>query len=266
MHVVIDDSLTMHYKDDTFAPPWLEPQVVLLIHGGAESADAWFGWMPHLVRRFRVIRLDLRGHGRSSVPDDDFQWSLEALAADLLRFLDELRIDRVHVVGAKFGGTIGLYFAWSAAERVRTIAALGSPVSHFDTGGAIDVRAEIGAGPETYLQRLQQQRMGSGLSDDEARWWERLHDATRPSVRKGLLELASRTDLSGLLPQISAPLIFVTTDGNPLISVDRFARWRAMAPKAEMSVLVGDGFHVAATHPAECSRQVVDFINRHADD
>lgn len=266
MHLVIDPSLTIHYQDDTFAPPWHPPEVVVLIHGGGESTEAWFGWMPHLLGRFRVIRMDLPGHGRSTVPAAEFAWNLETLSGHVLRLLDHLRIDRAHVVGAKYGGTIGLYLAWNAPDRVRTIAALATPVSHADTGGQLNVQAEISVGPETYMDRTQARRMGSGLSEIEARWWQKLHDAVPPSVRRGLLQLAARSDITHLLPEIESPLLFVTTDGNALVSVDRFARWRALAPNCELSVLAGDGYHVAATHPASCARLVIDFIDRHSDD
>src|SRR5438094_673074 len=93
---------SVHYEDDSFGDPWLQPETVLLIHGVAESSRAWYAWVPHLARAMRVLRPDLPGFGRSSVPGG-YDWSTKSFAATLKGFLDNLGADRVHVVGAKLG-------------------------------------------------------------------------------------------------------------------------------------------------------------------
>src|SRR5947209_5014881 len=101
----IDSGLSMYYEDDYCGEPWRQPQTVLLVHGVAESSRAWYGWVPHLARSFRVVRPDQRGFGRSTVPPAGYAWSPSGLAADLTRLLDRLGLDAVHVIGAKLGGT-----------------------------------------------------------------------------------------------------------------------------------------------------------------
>ena len=58
--------LEMHYEVDDFTDPWRRPQTVLLLHGNAESGLAWYGWVPTLARRYRVVRPDMRGFGAST--------------------------------------------------------------------------------------------------------------------------------------------------------------------------------------------------------
>ena len=53
-------------KDDYFGEAWRSPETVMLVHGVAESSRAWFAWVPHLARHFRLLRPDLRGFGRST--------------------------------------------------------------------------------------------------------------------------------------------------------------------------------------------------------
>ncbi|MFO1188216.1 MAG: alpha/beta fold hydrolase [Alphaproteobacteria bacterium] len=91
---------SVFYEDDWFGPPWLDPAVLLLIHGVAESSRAWYGWVPHLARTYRVIRPDLPGFGRSAAAPGR-KWHTAAFAEDLARLLDRLGIDAVHVIGAK---------------------------------------------------------------------------------------------------------------------------------------------------------------------
>ena len=72
---------------DDFTDPWTQPETVLLVHGLAESGQAWRAWVPHLARRWRVIRIDQRGFGKSTPMDEDFPWSVDTLAADLVAYL-----------------------------------------------------------------------------------------------------------------------------------------------------------------------------------
>jgi pimeloyl-ACP methyl ester carboxylesterase len=49
----------MHYLLDDFTDPWREAETILLLHGNCESGAAWYGWVPHLARQFRVVRPDM---------------------------------------------------------------------------------------------------------------------------------------------------------------------------------------------------------------
>src|ERR1700687_5417847 len=98
--------LVMHYEDDDFTDPWREKETILLLHGNAESGAAWYGWVAHLVRRYRVGGPDMRGFGASTPMPRDFPWTLDIIIDDFVRLMDELGIDRFHLVGAKIGGTI----------------------------------------------------------------------------------------------------------------------------------------------------------------
>src|SRR5262249_51841645 len=71
--------LQMHYLVDDFTDPWTEPETILLLHGNAESSLSWYGWVPLLARRFRVVRPDMRGYGASTPMPRDFKWSLDVI-------------------------------------------------------------------------------------------------------------------------------------------------------------------------------------------
>jgi 3-oxoadipate enol-lactonase len=58
----------LFYRDDDFADPWQAHDVVMLQHGFGRSGNMYHGWVPHLSRDFRVLRMDLRGTGQSADP------------------------------------------------------------------------------------------------------------------------------------------------------------------------------------------------------
>jgi len=79
--------------------------VVVLSHSLATNLAMWERQLPALTPRYRVLRYDTRGHGRSAAPAGEY--SLELLADDLFCLLDGLGMDQVHLVGLSMGGMIG---------------------------------------------------------------------------------------------------------------------------------------------------------------
>jgi 3-oxoadipate enol-lactonase len=73
----------LHYLVDDFTDPWRQSETILLLHGNAESGAAWYGWVPSLARRFRVVRPDMRGFGSSTAMPRDFPWTLDIVIGDL---------------------------------------------------------------------------------------------------------------------------------------------------------------------------------------
>src|SRR5262249_53015996 len=125
----LDDGLDLHYRIDDFTDPWKTPETALFFHGIADSGDAWYAWTPPFARRFRVLRPDMRGYGRSTPVPPERKWSLERLAADYELLLRHLKLDRVHLIGAKIGGMTALYFAATRPDMVRPLTVVGAPAS-----------------------------------------------------------------------------------------------------------------------------------------
>ena len=89
---------------------------VLLSHSLATTMSMWKDQVPVLARDFRVIRYDMRGHGRSGVSPAPYDFTL--LAADVVGLLDHLGIDRVAFVGLSIGGIIGQHLAIHHGDRL----------------------------------------------------------------------------------------------------------------------------------------------------
>ena len=103
--------VSVSYRVDDFTDPWAPAPTVLMIHGLAESGEAFRAFVPALARRARVARMDLRGYGDSPALPADHPWRFDALVEDVVRVVDALGAPRVHLVGGKIGGTIALAVA-----------------------------------------------------------------------------------------------------------------------------------------------------------
>ena len=132
MRLALADGAELFYKIDDFTDPWTEPETIVLHHGMAKNHKMWFGWMPVLARHYRVVRLDMRGMGQSSVPEPGYPWSLDNFADDLLGLLDGLGLDKVHLIGETVGGSIAMRFATLHQERLLSLCVCTSPTSFLD--------------------------------------------------------------------------------------------------------------------------------------
>ena len=106
----------------------VDAPVVMLAHGFASSGLLnWHqtGWVRDLLRGgFRVIALDLRGHGDSSKPHDPEKYSMEIMVADLLAVMDAYMVNDCRVVGYSLGARVGWHASLELPDRI-TRAVLG---------------------------------------------------------------------------------------------------------------------------------------------
>lgn len=101
-----------------FDGPDHAPVVMLSNSLGTEMA-MWDAQMPVWARDFRVLRYDLRGHGRSSVPAGAY--SMDRLGLDAVDVMDALGLHRVHFCGLSLGGMVGLWLSIRHPERLQRL-------------------------------------------------------------------------------------------------------------------------------------------------
>jgi pimeloyl-ACP methyl ester carboxylesterase len=96
-----------------------EGRPVLLLHGFPDSSHLWRNQIPALVGAgFRVVAPDLRGFGESEKTQEVEAYALRNLLGDVVAVLDELGIERAHVVGHDWGAGLAWVTAGFAPERV----------------------------------------------------------------------------------------------------------------------------------------------------
>ena len=105
--------------------------VLVLAHSLGTSLALWDPQLPALAERFRVLRYDARGHGRSETTPGPY--TIELLARDVLELLRGLAIERAHFCGLSIGGLLGMWLGANAPESIgklvlaNTAARIGTP-------------------------------------------------------------------------------------------------------------------------------------------
>jgi 3-oxoadipate enol-lactonase len=262
----IEPGLKLAYRVDDHTDPWTPADTVLMIHGLAESGESWRAWVPHLSRNHRLLRPDLRGYGNSSPMPDDYAWSLDRLVADLIMLLDHEKLARVHVVGAKIGGTIGLRLAALHPDRVISLSAIGTPASLTSfSERAPGWRKQIREhGVRPWAEATMKGRLGSGMPDEAVAWWVDLMAKTAPSTMEGFLQMVPKVDVTDCLDRIRAPSLVITTTGSMLGSTSEVEAWQRRITDSRLEVLPGDSYHVAASDPDACAELVAAFLAKQA--
>jgi len=262
----IKPNLDMNYWLDDYTDPWREPDAVLMVHGNHEGGAAWYGWVPQLARHYKVVRPDTRGFADSTPMPRDFPWSMDLVIDDFVQLLDSLGIERVHLVGAKIGGTIARAFAARRPERVRTLTVVGSPTPQRPDKKAALLKAIEEDGIEARARSGMAARLGTTFPPEAVEWWIKFMGRTPPSSVLGFVNAINFTDISADIPKIKCPMLVITTEGSSLASIEQTRAWQEQVPNSELLVLPGDSYHIAVTDPDRCARETLDFIQRHSAD
>ncbi|RMF21406.1 MAG: alpha/beta hydrolase [Deltaproteobacteria bacterium] len=106
--------MKVRYRDEGRGP------VLLLLHGSNSSLDTWEGWIDRLSDAFRVIALDLPGHGLTG-PNPNNRYGPDDQADFLEQFAARLRLDRFSLAGNSMGGQIAWHYALAHPDRVERL-------------------------------------------------------------------------------------------------------------------------------------------------
>jgi pimeloyl-ACP methyl ester carboxylesterase len=103
-------------------------ETVLLLHGFPQTAAAWDRVWPALAAAgFRVVRPEQRGYSPGARPPGRRDYRTAELVADAVALLDELGVDRAHVVGHDWGGAVAWALAGAHPDRLRSLAVVSTP-------------------------------------------------------------------------------------------------------------------------------------------
>jgi 3-oxoadipate enol-lactonase len=106
--------------------------VLLFSNSLGTNLHMWDEQAKHFAKKFRVVRYDQRGHGKSGAPK--VPYTLERLGKDVVAILDGLKIERAHFCGLSMGGFTGMWLGRLAPKRIgklilsNTAAKIGDPI------------------------------------------------------------------------------------------------------------------------------------------
>lgn len=229
----------IHYEDIGEGP------LVLLVHGGTGTGGYdWELIQGALRESFRLICPDLRGHGRSSDPED--MLSIDQIALDMLELIAALGQRPACVVAFSIGATAALKMLTISPDAADTFVAIGA-----SRVGDPSRAPEFAMGP--WPQELQELNHEHGSGPDHWR-----HLRRRLSASWATLQITDEE-----LALVRLPTLVVCGDRDRIEPVESALEIARALPRGELLVVPACGHFVPRQRPQELLVALTLFIGRH---
>jgi 3-oxoadipate enol-lactonase len=255
------DGLRLAYYVDDFTNPWTEAPTVLLLHAAMGSARRYFGWVPHLARDYRVVRLDLRGHGASEVPVAERELTLDRLVSDVVGLLDHLGLAAAHVVGNSAGGYLGQQLAMTRPERVTSLSLFGSTPGLKNSQAPSWIPQIEAKGIRGFLAETIRDRLPEDANPGLVEWF--LDEAANndPAYLGKFVLLMASYDWSDEVGRITCPTLVVIPGNETVGSIANYEPFRQLKD-VEFRTYDGLPHNICDAVPDRCAIDVRDFLRR----
>ncbi|MDX2221745.1 MAG: alpha/beta hydrolase [Rhodospirillaceae bacterium] len=260
----------IHVLDE--GPPDGPP--VVLLPGQWISARQWLGWLPALANRYRMICVDLPGHGLAE-PFTDGDYSFENYIRLVSDLVDDLGLRRFALVGTSFSGTVAFRYAADNAHRV--VALILANASGLPRQGP----GRPNAPPDNLLHRLVLPwvrprgfiagKLASLVHDKQRLTPDLVDEVTAFNNLPGRFQEAAKRaasyrvgDPQSVLARITAPTLVQWATGSTYLSTreaDLFIDWLGAAVK-EKIIYPGTGHLIAVDAPEATGRDAGAFLDR----
>jgi 3-oxoadipate enol-lactonase len=259
----LPDSETFYMDEGSGTP-------LVMIHGMGGDHTVWDPQARVLADRFRVVRPDNLGHGRSTKPAGPWRFSL--FAQQIAQLLDRLEIERAVVCGFSLGGSISQAFSIEHPDRVLGLIVVSSVCARTDAEQAAVERrvAQVAeGGPSAVVEGAMKRWFNDAFSrehPDIVEYWRRKLLSNQPAPYLDAYRLYADVDpqLLHRLGAIKAPTLIVTGDNDPG-QTPRMAQEMANRIEcAEVRIFPGIA-HMSTIEAADdLNGAIVDFVERRA--
>lgn len=236
---------------------------LVLVHGWAASLEQWVPATRYLNPTHRVIRVDLRGHGRSGAPAEGYD--LDTLARDLLAVLDAAALPRVTLVGHSLGATVCAATAVAAPSRVAALALVDGPLrAHTDEAGveASALFRLVADAPHPDGVIAVYRELYAGRERDRAESFIReALSATSAVGARETWRTALTASLEALAPRIQCPTLYLAAETSGL-TVGEVA---SALPGARFELVADSGHFIHLERPRKLASLLSAFADEFAD-
>lgn len=204
------DSSTISFSDNGSGVP------ILFLHGWMMSKRVWH-YQQQLTSKFRIVTMDLRGHGRSQA--DEFSYS--TCLSDIKELIDYLDIERIFIAGWSMGSQLAMISAIDLEERVSGLVLIAGTPRFSNSGDySCGLPEDEARGMKVRIKRDYKETSGqffrNMFSEQEVATADLKTIAANTvsilpslSIALSALKVLSECDLVDLLPEINCPVLLV---------------------------------------------------------
>jgi pimeloyl-ACP methyl ester carboxylesterase len=240
-----------------------EGPVILLAHGMWCDGGMFADLARDLARDHRVLVPDLRGHGRSTVPDR--QWEITDLADDLSAMLDRLGVSRLTLLGFSMGGMAAVEFALRFGDRLEGLVLVGTSAAAEELVRLAEIRTlariiQFTGKPKFLSHEAARTTFSAAFRESNpaavVRWESVIGAMSGRALIHALRAVASRPSRMNRLGEISVPSLIVTGGEDRILK----PRWSSVMhrelPQSRLVTYPGVGHAVPTERPAEMAELI----------
>jgi 3-oxoadipate enol-lactonase len=241
---------------------------VVQLHGlGSSSAD-WPQQHAALAADYRLIAVDLPGHGRSPLPAGPL--SIESMARDVAALLAGLTAEPAHVLGLSLGACVALRLALEAPDRVRSLT-LVNPFARVQSSGPGDLArlalrmVLLGTAPMDTVAAHVARRLFPW--PEQRALYESAVSSLAATTRRAyfaVMKALARFDARGQVAAIRHPTLIVAGDRDTSVPLAAKVALAAAIPRARLLVVPGSGHATPHDQPVAFNRALLDFLAEQA--
>lgn len=258
------DGLKLAYYVDDFTDPWRKPDTVLLLHAAMGNSQRWFQWVPKLVRQYRVVRLDLRGHGNSEIPKPTDDFSLSLLVSDVLALLDLVGTGTAHVVGNSAGGYVSQQLAIHHPERVRTLALFGSTPGLKQSHAPTWIPRIKDIGLKQFLADTIDERFDSSADPNLVKWFIEQAGSNDPAFIARFVLHMSTHDFMDEVSAITAPTLIAAAGKERIGHAAAYQEMQKRIAGSELLYYDTAAHNICDGYASRCADDLLNFLGKHA--
>jgi len=219
--------------------------VLMLSNSLGTDLRMWDNQVKPFTTRFRLIRYDRRGHGKSAVPPGPY--AMERLGRDVLGILDHLGIDRIDWCGLSMGGMVGQWLGAHAPGRIRRLV-LANTSCHYPVKDLWNERIAIvtQSGLAPLADGMMARWFSQGFIEAEPGTIARMKDMMLATPAAGFIancEAVRDMDHRDILAGIKAPTLIIAGRHDVATPIAAAEYIRARIPGAALTVL--DAGHIS---------------------
>ncbi|HXT79619.1 MAG TPA: alpha/beta fold hydrolase [Acetobacteraceae bacterium] len=257
------DRNRLAFTVDDFTDPWKPAPVLLLLHAAMGSSRRWYASVPALSRHYRVVRLDLRGHGESQVPPADPPLTMDRLVQDVRELLAHLGSNGpVHIAGNSAGGYIAQQLAMQSPELVRSLALFGSTPGLKNSQALTWLPRVAREGLRGFLAATISDRFPPGHDQGHVEWF--LNEAAKNDAAYigRFVGLMASLWWMDSLHLIRAPTLLVVPGAETVGHSESYVQMQARIPDCETVVYEGLPHNICDIAPDRCAADILAFLRR----
>jgi 3-oxoadipate enol-lactonase len=260
-HFKTSDGLKIVYDIDDFSDPWKAADTVVMLHSAMASARRYYAMVPILARHYRVVRMDLRGHGRSEIPPESPPLAMSRLVADAAELMDHLALPSAHLVGNSAGGYIAQNLAIERPARVKSLSLFGSGAGLKGTDAANWV-SQIGKeGLRAFLARTIAYRFDPDVDPGCVNWFLDEADKNNVPFLARFVGLMTSLDWTDQLHRIQCPTLLVIPGADTDSKTRNYDSSLRLIPNIQSIRYEGKRHNVCDAVPDRCAHDVLTFLN-----